>query len=79
MVVCIVELVHTRAQDPGTAMLQVRVRDVDAVRKALKVAGAIVISEGGEPVVAPNGGRFCIVRDPNSLFLGLFQIPPRKQ
>jgi catechol 2,3-dioxygenase-like lactoylglutathione lyase family enzyme len=70
---------HTRVQDPGTARLQVRVRDGDAVSKALKVAGATVISEGGEPVDAPNGGRFCIVRDPNNLFLELFQIPPRKQ
>ena len=68
---------HTRVQDPGTPILQVRVADVDAVTKAWKAAGGEVISEGGEPVEGPNGARFCIVRDPNNLFLELFQAPPR--
>jgi predicted enzyme related to lactoylglutathione lyase len=63
----------TRVQDPGTAILQLQVRDADAVTQALKAAGATVISAGGEPVNAPNGGRFVIVRDPNNLFLELFQ------
>lgn len=68
---------HTRVQDPGTPILQVRVADVDAVTKAWKAAGGEVISEGGEPIEGPNGTRFCIVRDPNNLFLELFQAPPR--
>ena len=63
---------HTRVQDPGTAILQVAVRDIDSTVKALKAAGATVVSKNGEPVM--NGAsRFCMVRDPNNLFLELFQ------
>jgi catechol 2,3-dioxygenase-like lactoylglutathione lyase family enzyme len=69
---------HTRVQDPGTAILQVGVRDVDATVKALKAAGVTVISKNGEPVM--NGtSKFCLVRDPNNLFLELFQRGPRPQ
>jgi catechol 2,3-dioxygenase-like lactoylglutathione lyase family enzyme len=69
---------HTRVQDPGTAILQVAVKDIDATVKAMKAAGATVISKNGEPV--QNGtSKFCIVRDPNNLFLELFQRGPRPQ
>jgi predicted enzyme related to lactoylglutathione lyase len=70
---------HTRVQDPGTAILQLRVRDVDAVTKALAAAGATVISTGGKPVDVGPGRRFVLVRDPNNLFLELFQTPPAKK
>jgi catechol 2,3-dioxygenase-like lactoylglutathione lyase family enzyme len=67
---------RTRTQDPGTAILQVGVRDIDATVKALKEAGVTVISKNGEPVL--NGtSRFCMMRDPNNLFLELFQRGPR--
>jgi catechol 2,3-dioxygenase-like lactoylglutathione lyase family enzyme len=69
---------HTRIQDPGTAILQVGVRDIDATVKALKAAGVTVISKNGEPVM--NGtSRFCMLRDPNNLYLELFQRGPRPQ
>ncbi len=69
---------HTRVQDPGTAILQVGVRDIDATVKALKAAGVTVISKNGEPVL--NGtSKFCMVRDPNNLYLELFQRGPRPQ
>jgi len=69
---------HTRVQDPGTAILQVGVRDVDATVKALKAAGVTVISKNGEPVL--NGtSKFCLVRDPNNLYLELFQRGARSQ
>jgi catechol 2,3-dioxygenase-like lactoylglutathione lyase family enzyme len=61
---------NTRVQDPGTAILQLRVRDVDAVVKNLKAAGATVISTGGEPVTMGNR-KLAIVRDANNLFLEL--------
>jgi len=61
---------HTRLQDPGTALLQLRVRDVDALVKTLKAGGAEIISAGGEPVTRGNL-RLAIVRDPNNLFLEL--------
>ena len=50
---------HTRIQDPGTAILQVGVRDIDATVNALKTAGVTVISKNGEPVM--NGtSKFCM-------------------
>lgn len=61
---------HTRLQDPGTALLQLRVQDVDALVKKLKAGGAEIISAGGEPVTRGNL-RLAIVRDPNNLFLEL--------
>ena len=67
----------TRVQDPGTAILQLRVRDVDAAAKALKAAGGTVISEGGAPVDF-NGRRIALVRDPNNLFFELLPAPPAR-
>jgi len=68
---------HTRLQDPGTAVLQLEVRNVDNVLKTLKTAGATVITVGGEPVDVTIGTgatlRIAIVRDPNNLFLELIQ------
>jgi len=61
---------HTRLQDPGTAMLQLRVRDVDSLLKTLKAGGAEVISAGGVAVTR-GSNRLAIVRDPNNLFLEL--------
>lgn len=68
---------HTRLQDPGTALVQLEVRNVDGVVKSLKGAVAEVISAGGEAVDVqiPSGPklRIAIVRDPNNLFLELIQ------
>lgn len=61
---------NTRTQDPGTAILQLRVHDVDGAMKSLKAAGGTVISTGGEPVTM-GSRRLAIVRDPNNLFLEL--------
>jgi predicted enzyme related to lactoylglutathione lyase len=61
---------NTRTQDPGTAILQLRVRDVDGMVKTLKAAGGTVISTRGEAVTMGNR-RLAIVRDPNNLFLEL--------
>jgi catechol 2,3-dioxygenase-like lactoylglutathione lyase family enzyme len=70
------EPLHTRIQDPGTAILQVGVRDIDAAVQALKAAGVTVISKNGEPVI--NGtSKFCMMRDSNNLYLELFQRGPR--
>jgi predicted enzyme related to lactoylglutathione lyase len=65
---------HTRVQDPGTAILQLRVRDVDAIAKTLKAAGAEVISEGGHPV-SMGATKLVLMRDLNNLFLELLPAP----
>jgi len=66
-----------RVQDPGTAILQLRVHDVAALTKKLKGAGVPVITAGGEPVEVGPGLRIAIVRDPNNLMLELLQSPPK--
>jgi predicted enzyme related to lactoylglutathione lyase len=62
-----------RIQDPGSARLQLQVRDVDAAVRAVVDAGGAVVSTGGAPVDLSAGGgatlRRAMVRDPNNLFL----------
>jgi lactoylglutathione lyase len=62
----------TRVQDPGTAILQVMVRDMDGLMKVLKANNADIITTGGEPV-SIGAGKLVIVRDPNNLFLEFIQ------
>jgi catechol 2,3-dioxygenase-like lactoylglutathione lyase family enzyme len=71
------QAIRTRLPDPGTTMLLVPVRDVEAAAAALKGAGLEVISAGGKIVTHDNGSRVIIVRDPNNIFLELIQRPPR--
>jgi catechol 2,3-dioxygenase-like lactoylglutathione lyase family enzyme len=62
-----------RVQDPGTAILQLRVRDVDALLKKMKAAGVAVVTTGGEAVEIRPGLKIAIVKDPNNLMLELMQ------
>ena len=62
----------TRVQDPGTAILQLNVKDMDGLMKVLKASGAEIVSTGGEPVSLGNS-KLVIVRDPNNLFLEFIQ------
>lgn len=62
-----------RVQDPGTAILQLRVRDVDALVKKMKTAGVPVVTTGGEAVEIRPGLKIAIVRDPNNLMLELME------
>ncbi len=66
-----------RVQDPGTAILQLRVHDVTALTKKLKTAGVPVVTAGGEPVDVGPGLKIAIVRDPNNLMLELLQAPAK--
>ena len=66
-----------RVQDPGTAILQLRVHDVSALTKKLKAAGVPVVTTGGEPVDVGPGLKIAIVRDPNNLMLELLQAPAK--
>ncbi len=63
---------HTRTQDPGTAILQLNVRGLDALLDKMKAAGFTVVSTGGQPV-ALGGGKIALVRDLNNLFLELIE------
>lgn len=62
-----------RVQDPGTAILQVRVRDVEGLTKKLKAAGVPVVTADGVPVEIRPGLKIVLVKDPNNLILELMQ------
>ena len=64
---------HTRVQDPGTSLVQLRVRGLDGLLKKVKAGGAAIVSVGGEPVQVGTFGRIAIARDPNNLFLELIE------
>ncbi len=63
---------HTRVQDPGTAILQLNVRDLGTLLPKLKAAGFTVVSTGGEPVDL-GGAKIVLVRDLNNLYLELIE------
>lgn len=63
---------HTRTQDPGTAILQLNVKGLDAMLAKAKAAGFTVVSTGGQPVEIGTG-RIAIVRDANNLSLELIE------
>jgi catechol 2,3-dioxygenase-like lactoylglutathione lyase family enzyme len=67
-------------QDPGSATLALRVRDIEKVMAKLKAAGAPVVTTGGIPVNptgSPNSKlREVVVRDPDGFFVELQQPDP---
>jgi molybdate transport system substrate-binding protein len=64
--------VQGRTQDPGTAILQLRVRDVDALTARLKAAGVPIVTTGGAPVDV-GGLKVSLVRGPDNLLLEFLQ------
>lgn len=66
---------RTRVQDPGTALIQLRVHDLDALLKKIKAGGGAIVSVDEQPVQIGNFGRIAIARDPNNLFLELIERP----
>jgi catechol 2,3-dioxygenase-like lactoylglutathione lyase family enzyme len=73
--------VARRMQDPGTIMLTVVVRDVDATLARLKALGAPVVTRSGAPVsIRSPDSRIVVVQDPAGHFVELLQpvtIPAR--
>jgi catechol 2,3-dioxygenase-like lactoylglutathione lyase family enzyme len=64
--------VRSRVQDPGSYRLQLNVRDIDSIVRALKAEGGPVISSRGEPVAMTFGTsrwRLAVAPDLNNLFL----------
>jgi catechol 2,3-dioxygenase-like lactoylglutathione lyase family enzyme len=62
-----------RTQDPGTTVLQLVVRDVEALTAKLAAANVPIVSVGGKPVEVRPGLDIAIVRDPNGLLLELVE------
>jgi catechol 2,3-dioxygenase-like lactoylglutathione lyase family enzyme len=70
--------IERRMQDPGTLMLMVVVRDIEAPLARLKELGAPVVTTGGAPVNIGGPIRAVVVRDPAGHFVQLVQaaLPP---
>lgn len=66
-----------RTQDPGTTVLQLIVRDINALTAKLKAAGVPIVTTGGEPVQVAPGLKIVIVKDPNNILLELAERAPR--
>ncbi|HTS29515.1 MAG TPA: VOC family protein [Bryobacteraceae bacterium] len=67
-------------QDPGSATLVLRVRDIEGVTAKWKAAGADVVTTGGVPI-NPTGNpnsklREIVVRDPDGFFVEFQQPDP---
>ena len=58
-----------RIQDRGSARLQLRVQDVDALVTAVKAAGLRIATESGVAVPVPPNLKGAVVVDPNNFFL----------
>jgi catechol 2,3-dioxygenase-like lactoylglutathione lyase family enzyme len=66
---------HFAIHDPGAGVLRLRVGDFDGVVKAMKAAGATVVSAGGEPVNLGRN-RAVIFRDLNNFFVQVLESAP---
>lgn len=60
--------VHSAPRDTGSAVLRLRIRDMDATVKSLAANGVKVVSVGGEPVPLGNE-RYAITSFPDNLFV----------
>jgi catechol 2,3-dioxygenase-like lactoylglutathione lyase family enzyme len=67
---------HSRLQDPGTSMLQLSVRDLNAVVRASKSAGGSILSASGVATLRHNS-PIAIVGDANNFFLEPMQPAPQ--
>ena len=66
--------VARRIEDPGTVMLMVVVRDVDATLARVKALDAPVVTRGGKPLAITGPDmRIVVVRDPAGNFVELAQ------
>jgi catechol 2,3-dioxygenase-like lactoylglutathione lyase family enzyme len=61
---------HTRIQDPGSAKIGLRVRNLAATMAALKAAGGTVVTTGGTSYIY-RGAPTVIVRDLNNMFMNM--------
>ncbi len=68
-----------RNQDPGVATLVLTVRDLGKALAAVKKAGSAIVTVGGAPLSLGGKTRSIFVRDPDGMFIELFQPDPLPQ
>lgn len=65
-----------RNQDPGAATFVLTVRDLDKALAAVKKARVALVTVGGAPLSLGGKTRSIFVRDPDGMFIELFQPDP---
>jgi hypothetical protein len=73
--------VHSRPQDPGSAVLRLVVREADSTVKLLDAAGVKVASAEGQIVKLPGANanlQAAIVAAPDNLFVQVLQTAPAR-
>lgn len=65
-----------RNQDPGAATFVVTLRDLDKALAAVRKAGMTMVTVGGKPLSLGGKTRSIFVRDPDGMFIELFQPDP---
>jgi len=65
-----------RNQDPGAATFVLTVRDLDKALAAVKKAAVALVTVGGAPLSLGGKTRSIFVRDPDGMFIELFQPDP---
>lgn len=68
--------IQTRFQDPGAAIVQLKVQDLDAILARLENSPAYIWTPSGEPVSLPGVGRIIFVKDPDGFFVELIESAP---
>lgn len=71
--------IRSRPRDPGSAILRLRVADIDATIATLDKAGVTVASAEGMPVTVAGAAttqRYAILRTPDHFFVQLVQVVP---
>jgi hypothetical protein len=64
---------RTRIQDPGTARMQLTVRDLPAVVEMIKASGSHVVTTGDRAVALPPNLMGVMLPDPDNLYLTLLE------
>ena len=65
-----------RNQDPSAATFVLTVRDLDKALAAVKKSGVSLVTIGGAPLSLGGRTRSIFVRDPDGMFIELFQPDP---
>ena len=69
-------VLHPHAVDPGAALLQVQVRDLDTVLTAAARAHVSIVTRGGAPLRLADGTRSIVLTDPDGFFVAVSEPPP---
>lgn len=68
--------IQTRFQDPGAALLQIRVRDMDGILARLENSKGYIWTPDGKPVSVGEQSRIIFLKDPDGFFVEVIEMEP---